>query len=104
QVLPALLIVSAFGLCLFLSGFSGKTKTWILVLLLVSSAALDWIHLNVYYKNYWGTPGLAWQGAKSPERYRAFLILDQTRKEKGLGILLTEFAADTLDQTLTVAS
>jgi hypothetical protein len=105
QVLPLLLFIAALGLQFFLEGLSTFRRWPYLVLLLLVSLGFDlyrlagtWMECDLHPENF-DRP------VKSIEKFRAYRILEQVWKEKGPGLILTDFDTEAQnDATLTLYS
>ena len=102
-VLPFFFIVIAIGLFTLGSTLSIGRKWLYLPLFLGLSLGLDLYHFYGVFGS-WSVvmkPGIR---LKSPERYKAFQLLDQVRQEQGPGLIFTDFVSDAYDQSLLVAT
>ncbi len=102
QVLPFLLIASAYGLCSLLEAFPKSSRAWVAAVVIFISAILDYHHLFCVIGDYWKQPRGLWFASKSVERWRAYEILRDLNREEGPGFVLSELVPDTFDQTLSV--
>ena len=102
-LIPLLALVWALGLGRLLEPLPlGKRAPLLLALVLVF-AGLDFYHLAVRYHGIWDQAAV-WKGyAKPMERFRAFQVLDQIQREKGPGLVYSNFTPGLCDQTLSVA-
>jgi len=98
-----LLVTCALGSARLLEYFSLQMSVRILILLTIIIAGLDFYHLDVRYYHIWDQESTWFGHAKSLERYRAYQILDKIRREKGNGLIYSDFTPGLCDQTLTVA-
>lgn len=103
QILPLLLLVTAWGIESLLQKSPRPWRIPLFMVLLSSSFALDAYHLLGPY-HQWAVPGPYSMDSKSPERYRAFQILDQVQSKEGPGLILTEFVPNIFDQSLLIAT
>ena len=102
-IIPFLLVVCVIGLYRLLWNFSFNKNVMLIFIFAVSFAGLDFYHLGVRYHHLWDLESV-WKGyAKPMEFYRAYGILDKTQKEKGPGLIYSEFKPGLCDQTLMVA-
>ncbi len=101
-VLPVLLAITALGLGRLLTSVSNQRMTWFLALVILSSAGLDIVHLEKYHQ-LWDSMD-NWKGyAKSFERFKAYGILERISREKGPGLVFSDFSPGLCDQTLNLA-
>jgi len=102
-VLPLFLVVIAIGLFKLGSMLSPERKLLYGLLLLALSLGLDLFHLFGVFGTWSAqmTPGLR---VKSPERYKAYQLLDQVQKAQGPGLVFSDLVSDAYDQSLLVAT
>jgi hypothetical protein len=101
--MPLFFGVMAVGI-LELSQSIRPNRRWLIFLAFLGvSLFIDLFQLWVAYPA-WAFPGV-WSGpSKSPERYRAYQILEREKREKGPGIILDQLVPDIFDQTLLTAA
>ncbi len=106
QIFPLLVFISCLGWfdLFFRPGKFSSWKSAGMVLLLLASITLDLYHLEGPYHRLGGTPGPAWNHLKLIQYWRAYGILEKINKEKGPGMILSEFRPEIGDQTLTIAT
>jgi hypothetical protein len=99
-----LLIVSCgFGFIRLSSFLEPKQGAILLSLLALTFGGLSFYHLAVRYHHIWDQES-TWRGyAKSIERMRAYNVLEKIQKEKGPGLIFSDFNPGLCDQTLNVA-
>ncbi len=103
-LIPVLLVVTALGGCRLAAGLCPPRAALGAALCLAVSIGLDGFHLFGAYHRLWDSSG-AWRGyAKSMERYRAYELLEQWAREKGPGLIFSDFVPGLPDQTLKVAT
>jgi len=102
-LLPLVLALTAFGWNCWVVSLPLNWRGWGLVLSAVLAIGLDLYHLGGPY-HQWAVPGAQSRDSKSPERYRAFQVLEQVQAREGPGLVLTEFVPDIFDQSLLVTS
>jgi tetratricopeptide (TPR) repeat protein len=104
QILPLLILVAAIGLFSLLSFFSASKRVLVLILVLLFSTALDIPRLLEPYLGGDRHPESFAHG-KSLERYRAYRILSDMRRQQGSGLIFTDFDSPVFsfdDPTLSV--
>lgn len=102
-MIPFLGVVCAAGMALLLRETIPARRGWVLGAMVLVFAGLGFYHLAGPYHRLWDDPAV-WKGyAKPMERYRAFQILDQVQREKGPGLVYSNFTPGLCDQTLSVA-
>ena len=102
-LIPFLGVICAVGFLVLFQSLSPRKCMWGLCLMTLTFGGLDFYHLTNRYHHIWDANS-AWTGyAKSQERFRAFHVLDKIRREKGPGLIYTDFAPGLCDQTLSVA-
>lgn len=81
------------------------SRRWPLLALCLAlgSFFLDLYHLAGPYRQ-WAVPRADNAFFKSPERYRSFPILEEQARERGPGLILTQFVPNVSDQSLLVAA
>ncbi len=102
-LLPLAVVVAAVGWRRWLLAFPKRRRIMALVLSASFSAGLDLCHLGFPY-HQWAVPGAHSNDSKSPERYRAFQILDLVQAREGPGLILTEFVPNIFDQSLLIST
>ena len=102
--IPFVLVLVTQGFFSLFRGYSGPLpREASLLLLCFFSVGLDLYHLQGPF-HQWAIPGIVNDFSKSPERYRAFPILDREAKRSGPGLVLTDFVPNVFDQSLLVAT
>jgi hypothetical protein len=102
-LIPLFMVSCALGFSILLQKLSPIHKVGILVLLTLAIGGLDFYHLAGKYHHIWDLES-TWRGyAKPIERYRAYQVLDKIRREKGPGLVYSNFTPGLCDQTLSVA-
>ncbi len=102
-LIPLFMVSCALGFSTLLQKFSPSRKLGTLALLIFVVGGLDFYHLTVKYHHIWDQES-TWRGyAKPIERYRAYQALDKIRREKGPGLIYSNFTPGLCDQTLSVA-
>jgi hypothetical protein len=104
QVLLFLFFTASAGLFALLSRVARSWRWPLLAGVLLVSAALDHHHLFGVYHSVWSRPRGDVFNYKSIEYARAYSVLEEARKEKGPGLILTQLVPDTFDQSLDVAT
>ncbi len=100
--MPFFLFVMTWGILKLMEPLKKKAK-WALMAGLLLSLTLDLYQLYGPYHD-WALPGRHSLISKSPERYRAFRILDSQNLQKGPGLVLTDLIPDVFDQSLLVTT
>ena len=105
QMLPFVIWIVTLGAVSLYQKMDPRSRSFFPLLLLILSMALDGYHLFGPY-HQWSlnqamTPGLA---IKSPERYKAFQILEQESRREGPGLVYGDFVSDIYDQSLLVST
>ena len=102
-ILPLVLVAVAVGIQVLLSALNGKKRVYFLIIFFSLSAGLDLYHLLGPY-HQWSLKMDAGDGFKSPERYQAFLVLEGIQKEKGPGLVFSDFVGDVFNQSLLIST
>jgi hypothetical protein len=98
-LLPLALLVVAWGIQGLLAGDPSVRGRWMVLGLAFFSFGLDFHHWTGPYHDRC-VPGPSSVDSKSPERFRAFQILQQKQAAEGPGWILTEFLSNIFDQSL----
>lgn len=102
-VMPLCLLPVAGGLGILLSTLSPFPRKAFLLLALVLSIGLDGYHLfGVFHQ--WSVQMIPGIQIKSPERYKAFQVLEETERNQGPGLIFSDFVSDAYDQSLLVST
>jgi len=101
QILPLLLVLTAFGCRVLLEWIPSGTRLLILSLMFVFSAGFDMDRLTLPYRGVDQHPQLFQATGKSLARYRAYQILKEQADKKGPGWILGEWDIPA-DRTLEV--
>ena len=102
--IPFVVWVAASGIQkLVLQSSTSRFLPLFILIPICFSIVLNLYHLLGPY-HQWATPGLENSFSKSPERYRAFPILQREAEQQGPGLILTEFVPNVFDQSLLIAS
>jgi 4-amino-4-deoxy-L-arabinose transferase-like glycosyltransferase len=100
-VMPLLLLMATLGVAAWLSAFPPGQRLFTLALLLFASTAMDLRQLLQPMMD----PSSFSHDGRSLQRAKAFQILSSTGREKGPGLILSDFDPDTLnDTTLSVGT
>ncbi len=106
QILPFLMWIVTMGSASLAQDLKPRSRWPVIIVFLLLSMALDGWHLfGVFHQ--WSltkamTPGLA---IKSPERYKAFQVLEQEQpNNEGPGLIFSDFVSDIYDQSLLVST
>lgn len=103
-VLGALIPLVALGTARLLVDFSPRKAAWVLLLLFLPSAGLDFYHLAGPYHRLWDSPQYWIHSVKSLNNYRASLILRKIAQEQGPGLVFQEFTPNNSDRTLALVT
>ncbi len=102
-VMPLCLVPVAAGLAALLVELAPVARRDILVLALAFSLGMDGYHLfGVFHQ--WSVNIIPGIQIKSPERYQAFQLLEETEKNQGPGQVFTDFVSNAYDQSLLTAT
>ncbi len=105
QCLPLALFCSAMGLQALAGVLPPLARGKVVLLALLTCAALDAYHLLGPYHHLWTTHQEAWPPiGKSVEYARAYPLLEEQSRKAGPGLVFTAFQDNLTDQSLTVAS
>ncbi len=103
-VLPFVLLLAAQGAWNVLGALASINWKWVGVGLILLSMCLDFYHLEGPYHRLWSTNWRAsYLSCKLMERWQAYQILSSISRQKGPGLIFTEFDETLTDQTLTTA-
>ncbi len=91
QLMPLVLLVTAWGLASFLKLLAPSQRIWVTVLFLVFTALFDFARLTMPYQEIAGHPQRFLQTSKSLARYRAYGMLEKLEQAEGPGIVLGEW-------------
>lgn len=103
-MLPFLILGCLSGLQVLSQGLSSRGRSLLLLSLALPSLALDGYHLFGAYAKTWRDPADWTSYTRSLGRYRAYGILEGTRKEQGPGLVFPDFVQGLPDQSLAVAT
>jgi hypothetical protein len=102
-VMPFILVVVAMGIVRLQSNLTAKWKMPFLILMMTLSLALDIYHLWGPY-HQWSVNLRSSDTFKSADRWRAFQVLEKTSREKGPGLIFSDFVSDVYDQSLLIST
>lgn len=102
-VMPLLILMAALGLFSFLSPLPTAGRIPVLVVILLVSGSMDFLELAAPFQDPASHPGLFARNGRSLQRHEAYQALLQESREKGPGLILTDFDPDEPnDTTLSV--
>lgn len=104
QLIPLIAVITGLGIRFLVSTLPPLQKAFPLFLIFFVSASLDFHHLFIVYGRSWNERPHYFGIHKSPEFYRAYLLLKPLARTQGPGLLLLNFNPDPYDQTLFVAT
>jgi hypothetical protein len=102
-ILPLAVALAALGWMRWVLSFSKNRRIMALSLSAILSLGLDLYHLGGPY-HQWAVPLQYSAGSKSPEHYKAYQIIESWRKDKGEGLVFSDFYYDVFDQSLFVTT
>ena len=103
QVLPWLILITAFGFQPLLEAVPSHRRLLAASIVLFLSFFFDWGRLTLPYMNISGNPKIFSETGRPLARYRAYLALKTIASEKGPGLILSEWDIPA-DRTLDFAS
>jgi hypothetical protein len=93
-VLPLLLAGAALGLFSLLSSVPAVGRIPLLALILLVSGTMDFFQLAAPFRDGASHPGLFGRNGRSLQRYMAYQALLQESRQKGPGLIFTDFDPD----------
>jgi len=104
QILPLVIVAVVMGMFSLWDAPKTVGKITLIIILFLSSVALDCHHLFSRFHRVWGEPGTGWELRKSPELSRAYDILMKTNKDLGPGSVLADLRTHVADPSLIMAA
>ncbi len=101
QILPLLLVVTAYGSGVLLQPLAGRARVLLMTLLFLFSTVFDMARLSQPYREVDSHPELFQATGKSLARYRAYQTIQEQAKRLGPGWVLGEWDVPS-DRTLEV--
>ncbi len=99
QVMPLLTAVSALGLFSFLTPLPPAGRIPALAVILLVSGSMDFFQLTAPFRDIAAHPGLFGRNGRSFQRYKAYQELLQESRQKGPGLIFTDFDPDSPNDT-----
>jgi hypothetical protein len=98
-VMPLLILMAALGLFSFLSPLPAAKRLPLLAVILLVSGSMDFSQLAAPFQDPIAHPGLFGRNGRSYQRAEAYRELFQESRDKGPGLILTDFDPDCPNDT-----